>query len=652
MIFEPDNIVQWIFEKMFDQITSNGQDCFVRPFNKILSKTFDNNQLHQIIHNLTKKQIIYIKEYLTNSNLKEIFLLSKLKKKLYVQILMNNLDQFTKLVNQGYRIDYKCYQLMSLNNRIEMLDYAIKLNTNIKLCSDLLYHCSEFGQEEVYFYLRNLNLMPNISIYNKAVLGESIAIVRDISECIGLNNDIINAAVQSNNTQIIEFILDLAETECIGLSANLIVYPILNCNLELIEQFNKKIAIDWHHELYYSAILSGSIEMIHFVESKIPNIHENKILDSSRTKKGKSSLLTNDIIYQLSNKKYFSHTINYAIQSKSIEVLKYIHQKGYGITPSNFVTAIRQGTDEILSYLCQNYSKKLPFYLLHYLSIYSYVSNKITKAKILYQSNLLTLDKDKFTVDDYRKESVHLQLISEMVHVTEEEEYDIDWLLKYCLFFIPLKGFKLNYCLLTKLKLYLDLNIETELDNIFSTKFNEQDQQLITDILFLFGNISQIIKYCPQFGESSTNTSSILSTQIIMEIICYGQINKICYLLQYKILNRLTIEKIYPLITMISDPHLDKIAEKMNLYKPNIKYLIQSKKISTINEKITKYPEILNEKMDKETIKNLLLLDEIQLVEKFNIKIDTLLELKSWALEMELVQLIEYIELLTQNKNF
>lgn len=657
MNYEPDNIIQWIFEKMFDQITSNGKDFFVTPFEMILQKIFDNNQLRQIIHNLTKKPIEYIKEYLNNINFRQYFLFTKLKKKLHVQILMNNLERFIELVNAGHQIDYKCYQLISLNNRMNILKYVIEIKNGISLRNDLLFYCSEFGYEEMYFYLRKLNLAPNISIYNKAILGESITIIRDISECIGLTDSIISTGIQTNNTEIINFLMNVAEKEDIKFNKNLIAYPILNCNIELIKEFDKKNIVIWHHELYYSAILSGSMTMIKFMESKIPDIHENRILDSSRTKKGRVSLLIDDTIYQHNGKNYFSHTINYAVQSKSVEILEYLHQKGYGITPSNFITAIRQGTPKILQYLCYNYHKKLPFYLLHYLSVYSYIPDKIHKTTILYESNLLTFGNDKhclltnpdfthkLTVDDYRKESIHLQLISETVYMTDDNKYDTDWLMKYYLFFVPIKGHKLNRNLLTKLRFCLITNKETELDTFFKSNLNENDQQLVIDVLFLFGTIEQIKKYHSPILESKNKWKIISpSTQIIMEIFCYGQLNKICYLLQFKILDDALMEKLYPLLTMISDSHLNKIAEKMNFIKPNIKYLIRSKKVSVINEQINKYPELLNEKMDKDTIKELLLIDNLELIKKFNISTNILIELKIWSQEMDLLELVEYIK--------
>ena len=133
------------------------------------------------------------------------------------------------------------------------------------------------------------------------------------------------------------------------------------------------ISIEWEPELLHSAILSGSMPMIQYVESQIPNVHMNFVLDMSRIKRGQSSLLLDSMTYEKNQKKYFSHTINYAVQSKSISVLKYIHGLGYRITLSNIISGIQSGVLDILEYLLQNYDKKLPLYLIHYFNIDSYL---------------------------------------------------------------------------------------------------------------------------------------------------------------------------------------------------------------------------------------------------------------------------------------
>ncbi len=61
--------------------------------------------------------------------------------------------------------------------------------------------------------------------------------------------------------------------------------------------------------------------------------------------------------------------MNYAIQSGSINVVEYIYSRDYGLTPSNFITAIRQDNLEILEFISDQYSKKkitIVYYLLFF----------------------------------------------------------------------------------------------------------------------------------------------------------------------------------------------------------------------------------------------------------------------------------------------
>ena len=171
--FEQDNIIQWIFEKTFDQLTSQGMALFVLPFCKIKERTFDNTTLHQLINKLTCRPLDRVQKYLSNISFLEKFLFSKIKNKLYVQIILGNLDHVKYLINIGYKINYKCLQLMSLNNRLEILKYVVGSSDStvdstvdstldstldkldLKLDNELLMYCSEFGYEKMYFYLKS-----------------------------------------------------------------------------------------------------------------------------------------------------------------------------------------------------------------------------------------------------------------------------------------------------------------------------------------------------------------------------------------------------------------------------------------------------------------------------------------------------------------
>jgi hypothetical protein len=434
----------------------------------------------------------------------------------------------------------------------------------------------------------------------------------------------------------------------ISINKNLITYPVLNNNIQLLLELDKKQLVDWYNELYYSALLSGSMEMVKFIESKIPDIHKNYVLDTSKNKKGQMSLLLMEMIYEINKKKYFSHTINYAIQSGSLEIVKYIHQKGYGITVSNFITAIKQSTLDILNYLCENYFKKLPFYLIHYFGTNSYISNKIEKAKILIFADLLPLDQvGKLSIDDYRKESTHIEMISQTVQVPEDGNIDTDYLMKYQLFFVPIKGFKLNYRLITKTRICLKLNLENELKNIFLSNLNQNDRQFVIDVLYLFGTIDQIKKLYPLL-----NTNICPSKQIIMEIMCYCQINKLCHLSHNNLLTDQIVLDVYPIATMLGDHCLNLFFQKIVNDRPKIKFILLSGKKSEIEKWLIENKPIQKSWIDKDIIKNILALEDLNLIIKIDIPHELLFDLICWAEESDLLEIQTYlksINIMTEN---
>nr|AEX63023.1 putative ankyrin repeat protein [Moumouvirus Monve] len=387
-----DNIIKWMFEKVFDQLTRCGLELYCTPYFNINETTFQNKKVHNIISLVTKKSVEDIKKYLTDLFFIKKFLFSKTNKKIYVAIFLNDFDEVKNLINFGYCLDKICIKLAVLNNRFDMLKYFGILKPNLLQDGELLAISAEYSYEDIYFYLRNLKLLPNISIYKSAVLGNSLNIIHDISKIIGLSKKIMEIAFQTNNTEIIKFLLNQAQEDKFIISKNFVTYPIVNNNFDIINILVENNLVNWNLELYYSALLSGNFEMVKFIESKINIDHQNKILDSSKIGRGKSSLLIHDTIYQYNNKNYFSHTMNYAIQSNNLEIVKYIYEKGYGITPSNFITAIRQASIEIIKFLTDVYKKELPFYLIHYFGLDARIKDKISKAKILLESNLLSLN--------------------------------------------------------------------------------------------------------------------------------------------------------------------------------------------------------------------------------------------------------------------
>lgn len=633
LINKQDNIIEWIFEKIFGQIVSE-QDLLIIPFEKICAKTFGNSYIHNIINGLTKRSMIIIKNYLENYLFQEKFLFGKLKKKLYVQILLGDFDKFKNLCQKGHVIDANCYQLAVVNNRPDILKWMIISNPNIKISKELLYYAAQFGHDKIYFYMRDQGLEPNISIYNRAVGGSSLDIVRDINKIIGISNKTIENAFKGNNTEIIIYLINEAINEGLHISPNIMAYPILNNNMLLVKFLDDKNIIHWHDELYYSAILSGSMEMIELLETKIPDIHSTRSLDMGREKKGQKTLLLDDMIYVLNGKKYFSHTMNYAIQSASLDVVKYIYSKGYGITASNFITAIKQGTVEILKFITNCYDKQLPFYYQQYLSTYSYVRDKLEKTKILIESGLLPLvPPNSLTIDDHRKETIHIQLIENYCHREDDIMMDLDYLLKYYLFFVPVRGFKLNHRLLARLKISLATNLTDELISITKSNLNEVDKQFVVDSIFLFATIDQI---------KILKIDKSPSSQIIMELMCHNQISKMCYLLHHHLLDDNLIKLLWPLAVMLDDCYINLFFGKIGKFDSDIKFIIKSGN----KDLIFQWFYTNKEKLDSVPIEvwvDLIRIDNVDLVKKISIPTRLLPELITRIKNDDLIEMLDYL---------
>jgi hypothetical protein len=497
-------------------------------------------------------------------------------------------------IDSRYRIDYESCRLAIINDRLDILK-KLKLISNIDFRSDLLIYCLQ--NSEIYFYLRNFNLHPNISIYNRASQQSNLDIIQDINDHIGISKRNIINALESNCMEIIPFLLKEAIISKISFD-NLIIYPIINDNIQLILEMEEKKLFEWHPELYYPALLSGSFSMVKFVESRIPNIHDNFILDTSKSgKKGRKNLLLEEIIYEKNNRKYFSHTINYAIQGKSIDILKYIREKGYGITISNIITCIKQGTCEMLAYSCEQYVSQLPYYILQYFGLKSFIPEKFSKLKYLIEFNCI----DFSNVKPNRLENIHFQMICES-NTIDENIMDSDYLLNYSCFF-KINNSYIN-SLFVKTRIFLQLNRESELNEIFN---KEKEKQFLIDILFLFGNINQIKKYHSLLENKLPNLS------IISELLCYCQLSKICYLVQKNLIYNSIAIQLFPIVQMLGNNYLNILFERFDC-KKSLKYLLHSENLDIINNYLENNSEIL----DIELCKKILNTGNLNIIKKFS----------------------------------
>lgn len=614
MAYNQDNTIQFIFEKIFDKKTTKGRDLLTIPYNTIYQYTFGSDTIYQIIHTLTRRPLHTIQQYLQNSTFQQKTLFVNLKNKINVQILLGNYEEMIRLSEYGYQPNDVSLQLAIVNNRLDIIRYF----SSLKLSNGLLMIAVEFGHDEIYFYLREHGLKPNVHVFYKSIIGNSFKIVSDINSEIGVSKKILEEAFKMDNSEIITLLIN---DDC-QISPNLLSYPIMNANMELIQELEKRNLVTWHEELYYSAILSGSMTMIALLERHLPKIHDNFILDTTKSKKGYQSLLTDEMVYQKNGKKYFSHTMNYAIQSGTLDMIQYIYSKGYGITPSNIITAIKIGNLEIFSLVLSYYHTPLDIHIMHYFGMSSYVPNKYDLARKLLGSKLLNLSPTTMRAVDYKKETLHLNLIRDTPIYSFDNGYDIDYLMEYGIFFTPPKGHNMNHRLLTKIRLFLEMHYD--LSDIMTATWSMTDKQAIIDSIYLFGDITCVKKYhfleriCP-------------SPQIIMETLCYNQIGKFCYLTQNGFLTENIFLQIYPIIVMLSDSMLNQIVEKLSWHIPyNPKYILLSGKYDSIT--------VIDQ------VKDLLMTENIVFISKFDLsgKLDGILE---WAIASDLLEVANNLKL-------
>ena len=617
-----DNIIQLVFDKIFRQITGGYLQLKTIPFAMICSQTFENDHIYKLINKLTFRPITQIESYLKCESFKYTYLFSKLKNKIDVNILLGRLDQIEYLVLNSYQISPSSLNLAVINGNLSIVKYLIHkdiiLDTKSK--TELLTLAVEFSFELVYMYLRELEFDPNIKTYNKAVSGSSIKIVQDVDMIIGLSKRTVDLAFEFGTDSIIEFITKEALDSNIQIQPKLISYPILNADINLVERLSKLILKEWDPTLMYSAVLSGSIPMIKWIESQIPNVHSNLILDTSQIRQGQSSLFLSSMTYEKNHKQYFSHMINYAVQSKSIDVVKYIHNLGYEITLSNIINGIQTGELHILEYLLQNFNNKLPVFLINYFHIDSYLVNKIPIVKLLIAYGF-DLHQKNNSLGDYQLDTAHLNLILGKTSVKADLVYDTDYLMNYQAFFIPPVGFKLNRKLITKVRICVELDLESDLDQILNQTHHIIDQQFIMDGCYLFGKISHIKKVYSAY-------QIIPSMHIIMEMMCWGQIGKLAWLLQLGTCNY--VESIYRLSLVLDDPLINGCVSKFNFgFEPDFKSIVTSGK----SDLIVKYYNENNPVLDLDLVKQICLLDDINLAWIVKPHLD---KLSDWLIECDL----------------
>jgi hypothetical protein len=631
----PDNVIQLVFDKMCNKMTDGYKHLTMVPFKTICSSIFENHFVWECLNKLTFRSVDFIRTYLSNKKFQFTYVRSKLKNIIDTHILFGQTDKVLDLIKNNYKISSSALKLAVINGNLDVMSYLISLTkpTN-KIGTELLTISAEYGYEDIYFYLRDLGYDPNIQTYHKAVMGSNTKIVTDIKALIGISKKTVELAFKGGSIGVVKLVIKTAVEEDLKIPPEYVSYIILNGNVELLENVLELMEIRWDPILFYSAVLSGSMEMIKYIETKIPDIHCDFVLDMSRDKKGQKSLLLDSMIYEIGNKKYFSHTTNYAVQSGNLDVLKYICELNYGITLSNIVNAIQLGSVEILEYLLKKYWGKLPGFLISYFSIGSYLLNKVEMFKVLVEHGF-DFNAKNSTLDDYRAETAHLQLIEKEQYAGSDLIWDMDYLLNYQAFFVVSKGYKFNSKLVTQVRMCCMLELINDLDVILGRDYHDVDKQIMIDTAWLFGTLDHVRRVYGLHGR-------LPGMNVVMEIFCYGKIGKVSWLLQ---INPEMVKKIYPLSLVLDDTLVNGLMSKFRVEmncQEILKALITSGKSKLVKEFI-KQNEV---EWNTELVKEILLMNDMELVSVLDYNM--IKDLEEWIVENDLIEVYEFIK----NNNF
>lgn len=567
---EINRSIEWPVECAFKKLTSDGADLYTESFDCIKNKTIENHEFLTLLSEKINLSTESIQKYFLRTNFIYRLIKSSVKNIFYVSIIMTNNELFTECINYGYEIDPISVKLACINSKDEIfLRKMYEISPKTILDTSFLAVSLENNNICAYNFLLEIGCKPMINILNVAVkmTNESaLNVVKSLNEDFAPNEQTIKEAIMYGRTDVILYILERYFEVKKHFDKNLIAYLLMNSKMEIIKYLDEKKLINWHIDLYYSAILSGSIDFVKYINNfykNIDDIHAKKILDKPITQStGRNTILTNDIIYKKNNVKYFSHTMNYAIQSNNIDMVKYVYSLGYGISGSNIITAIKSNT-EIFELIINIYDGIVPPYLLCYFSLNSLVEDKTLKLNILIKSAKINLF-PSVNSDFYRLESQHIDLINKTNTVDVKSMYNAEYLFNYVSALGEYPGIKFNHRLYVISSYAIINNDVGMLKKILKTYLKEYDKQLIKNIIVVYAaNYQSLNSMIDVYLAEYPYEKFKISRSVWPLLISFGSIEKI---IVCKIHNEID-DIIYQTIALNNNKSLLKLFDK---YKVDI----------------------------------------------------------------------------------
>ena len=598
-----NNIIESIFSNIFSKIF-NRQDFYEKSFASITSMTFDRQEISDLIAEYANYPERYVSSYVTDKCFIRKFLFQMLNRKVNVDILVGELSDVKRKCEQNYIADHTCLILAALNDRLDVLEYLID-TIKLQPTKELLY--SSCHNATTYQYLRKkTDMLPNLSVLYRAVRYGNDEVCGDILEYISPNILSINEAVESNQTHISELLIDkvITSKNSKNIRKEIILYPIVNGNMSLVKKMVEKSIIKWSSELLFSAILSGSMDMIKYIESRYSHIHASLALDKTTNVTKNSNNILKDTTYAIDGVQKYAHTMNYAVQSNDTAIIKYVHGLGYGISASNFITALKQSSCHVLENLSKFYRSKLPYYVVYYFSIWSVINDKIDKAKILLEYGLLdfTYDIGEKNMARISDGNFHIDLLKQK-QVVSNEIVDSDYFLDHNRLFSSVD----NSCIypMTITRLILELNLPLDLLKKSPIIHTEN----MSDIIYLYGTVGQI-KYCIRSLVIRSPPSEIMLSHLTLT----NQMGKIAC-----IFNNMEMPHGHKLVfaqscCMVGNEIYSRLSEKLVGYieiTDKFKFIIESRSVPSILD-------ILDENivLDKKNLRIILSIDNDEITSK------------------------------------
>lgn len=563
-----NNFVYWFLDIIADKFIGDSQHLLQLSWSEFNDMLLADKYLSKFISNMIARPINVI-QYLTDTYFIESWLGQRLDDPICVNIFMGiNLDTVIDKIKSSENYDPIYITLMVRNSRVDLAKLAIGLYHKVgkTICLDQLLHiAAEVGCDDLYFYLIEMGAQRQQSIYSASIKGGSIKIVSDVNTEYGFNSVQIKSAFEHNNTDILQFMLCKAidDKQTKYIKPEYLTYAVMNSNIDIINWFeNNKMAV-WQHDLFYSALLSGNISTVRLIESKFVGLHENNQLDNNRMslKVGKRNLLIDEITYKtINNSTKFSHVMDYAVKSKSIEMLSYVYSLSYGITLSNVINAIRQSNNDVLEWVCKTYGKKLPTYVIHYVGLFNCTSDKATKCKIIHKYTPIDFNFEH-SVTYYKIESTHIQLIRENCQIVDISTLDADHIFYLDIFYNYVEKSNTMQRLFSTIRYLLwvdDLTqIKHHIDKQKQMKFHHDiHEQMISDCVFMFGTLNQI----KQLKNYLLHKPSI---NILNQLALEYKLNVLIYIYSNYIYND-TVSAATKWIKWLNDDNLNKISKMIN----------------------------------------------------------------------------------------